>query len=198
MEVVECTGPDINEEQYWVSNDRKNPEINAIRALQNYMHGKSSSGSELKWLEQNLDCFDPKLLQSQGFRRLCDTFRLLLTDPTVKKLVVSLASDKAVWDVILRKTSVQEFQWTPYAVNYVRPLISNEEPGWATRILMWIWDGTKAKFGKFLSLVNELFLPPRRNNPTEENMEQTEENIRSLPLTVVIFLIVVVARALTA
>ncbi|XP_065632704.1 uncharacterized protein LOC111999389 [Quercus suber] len=85
MEVVECTelkGPDINEEQHWVSNDGKNPEINAIPALQNNMLGKSSSWSELKWLEQKLDY--PKLLLSQGFRRLCDAFRMLLTDPTVK------------------------------------------------------------------------------------------------------------------
>ena len=48
------------------------------------MLGKSSSGSELKWLEPKLDCFDPKLLLSQGYRRLCHAFRLLLTDPTVK------------------------------------------------------------------------------------------------------------------
>ncbi|XP_030962834.1 uncharacterized protein LOC115984080 isoform X2 [Quercus lobata] len=205
VEVVECTelkGPDINEEQYWESNDGKNPELNAIPALQNYMLGKSSSGSELKCLEQKLDCFDPKLLLSQGLRRLCDAFRLLLTDPDVKRLVVSLASDKAVRDVILRNTSLREFQWTPYAVNYVRPLISNEEPGseepgFFTRILMWIWDRIKSKFGKFLSLVNELFQPPKSNNPTEGNKEKMEEKY-SLALSVVIFLIVVVARALTA
>nr|XP_023887284.1 uncharacterized protein LOC111999390 [Quercus suber] len=112
----------------------------------------------------------------------------------IQRLVVSLASDKAVREVILRNTSVPEFQWTPYAVDYVRPLISDEEPGLVTRILMWIWDGTKAKFGKFVSVVNELFQPPRSNNPTEGNMEQMEEENRSsLPLSVVILLIVAVA-----
>ncbi|XP_030963119.1 uncharacterized protein LOC115984291 isoform X1 [Quercus lobata] len=176
---------------------------NAIHALQNFMLGKSSSGSELKWLEQKLDYFDPRLLLSQGYRRLCDAFQLLQTDPTVKRLVVSLASDKAVWDAILRNESVREFQWTPYAVNYVRPLISNEEPDLATRILMWILDATKAKvielIEKFLSLVNELFQPPKSNNPTEANKEQMEEKIRSsLLLSVVILLIAVVARVQTA
>ena len=37
MELVECLklkGPDINEEQYWESNDGKNPELNAIPAFQ--------------------------------------------------------------------------------------------------------------------------------------------------------------------
>ncbi|KAF3954816.1 hypothetical protein CMV_019894 [Castanea mollissima] len=57
---------------------------NAIHALQNFMLGKSSSGSELKWLEQKLDCFDPRLLLSQGYRRLCDAFQMLQTDPIVK------------------------------------------------------------------------------------------------------------------
>ncbi|KAK7848071.1 hypothetical protein CFP56_005644 [Quercus suber] len=75
----------------------------------------------------------------------------------IQRLVVSLASDKAVREVILRNTSVPEFQWTPYAVN-------------------------------------ELFQPPRSNNPTEGNMEQMEEENRSsLPLSVVILLIVAVA-----
>nr|POE67570.1 hypothetical protein CFP56_65017 [Quercus suber] len=176
---------------------------NSIHALQNFMLGKSSSASELKWLEQKLDCFDPRLLLSQGYRRLCDAFQMLQTDPTVKRLVVSLASDKAVWDAILRNESVREFQWTPYAVNYVRPLISNEEPDLATRILKWILDATKAKvielIEKFLSLVNELFQPPKSNNPTEGNKEQMEEKIRSsLLLSVVILLIAVVARAQTA
>ncbi|KAF3958103.1 hypothetical protein CMV_016945 [Castanea mollissima] len=143
MDVVECTGlkgPDINEEQYWDNNDGKNPEIDAIPAPQNCMLGKSSSGSMLKWLEQILDYL--KLLLSQGYGRLCDAFRMLLTNPTVKRLVVSVASNKAFWDVILWSMSLQEFQWTPYA-----ELIE-----------------------KFRTLVNELF-QPKSNNPTEGNKE---------------------------
>ncbi|XP_023887278.2 uncharacterized protein LOC111999384 isoform X2 [Quercus suber] len=86
---------------------------NSIHALQNFMLGKSSSASELKWLEQKLDCFDPRLLLSQGYRRLCDAFQMLQTDPTVKRLVVSLASDKAVWDAILRKSQFESFNGHP-------------------------------------------------------------------------------------
>ena len=44
---------------------------------------------------------------------------------------------------------------------------------------MWILDATKAKvielIEKFLSLVNELFQPPKNNNPIEGNKEQMEE-----------------------
>ncbi|XP_050282326.1 uncharacterized protein LOC126723093 isoform X2 [Quercus robur] len=135
-------------------------ELNATPALQK--RGKSFSASELiKWLKQKLDCFDPKLLPSQGYRRLCDAFRLLLT--VLKTLVASLASGKADLAAILRNKFVQEFQRIPYA-------------GLAIRILMWIWDGAKAKFelaAKFLSLMKGLF-------------QQMEEKIRSLfPLSFV-------------
>ena len=33
----------------------------------------------------------------------------------MQSLVASLASNKAVWDAILRNVLVREFQWTPYA-----------------------------------------------------------------------------------
>ncbi|KAF3945784.1 hypothetical protein CMV_027875 [Castanea mollissima] len=72
----------------------------------------------------------------------------------MQRLVVPLASCKAVWDAILRKVSVREFQWTPYA-----------EPNLKTRILQLILDTAKAKVRKlieeFLSLGNELFQPSK-------------------------------------
>ena len=72
-----------------------------------------------------------------------------------------------------------------------------------SRKLMWILDATRATgielIEKFLSLVNELFQPPKRNNPTEGNKEQLEEKFRSsLLLSVVILLIAVVARVQNA
>jgi hypothetical protein len=69
----------------------------------------------------------------------------------------------------------------------------------AANILRWILDATRTKvielIEKFLSLVNELFQPPDKENPKEGNKEQMEEKVRSsLLLSVVIILIVVVAR----
>ena len=65
---------------------------------------------------------------------------------------------------------------------------------------MLILDATRAKdielIEKFLSIVNELFQPPKRNNPIEGNKEQMKEKFRSsLLLSVVILLIAVVAQA---
>ncbi|GMY23284.1 hypothetical protein FCV25MIE_18525 [Fagus crenata] len=164
-----------------------------------FMLGKSSSGSELKWLEQKLDGFDPRLLLSQGYRRFCDAFQLLYTDPTIKRLMVSLVCDKAVRDAVMKNESVRNFRWTPYTVDYGRPQSSDEEPDLAANILRWILDATRTKvielIEKFLSLVNELFQPPDKENPKEGNKEQMEEKVRSsLLLSVVIILIVVVAR----
>ncbi|XP_075643286.1 uncharacterized protein LOC142614620 isoform X1 [Castanea sativa] len=128
----------------------KGPEINAIDML-----GKSSSGSVLKWLEQILDCFNPKLLLSRGYGWLCDAYRLLQTNLTFfKRLMISLASGKAVWDAIFRKESDRKFQWTPFS-----------EPDLETGILMLILDTAKDKvrefIEEFLSLVNELFQPSK-------------------------------------
>ena len=68
---------------------------------------------------------------------------------------------------------------------------------------MWILDATRAKdielIEKFLSIVNELIQPPKRNNPIEGNKEQMKEKFRSsLLLSVVILRIVVVAQAQNA
>lgn len=61
-------------------------------------------------------------------------------------------------------------------------------------------DVTKAKvldlIEKFLSLVNELFQPPKGKKPTNINKEETEEKVKaSLLLSILILFIVVVARA---
>ena len=79
---------------------------------------------------------------------------------------------------------------------------ASEEPELAARILQWIYDIAKAKLielaEKFRSLVNEIFQHGGIENLSA--VEDFEENMRdkvrsSLLLSVVILLIVVVARA---
>ncbi|XP_059430353.1 uncharacterized protein LOC132163974 [Corylus avellana] len=173
---------------------------NAINALLNFLVGESSSGSSLKCLQQKLDCVDPRLLLSQGYRTVCDAFRLLQTDPSIKRLVFALATDKAVWDAVMKNELVQTLRQSLYTVDYKRPQCSDEEPDLAASILRWILDVTKAKvldlIEKFLSLVNELLQPPKGKKPTNIKKEETEEKVKaSLLLSILILFIVVVARA---
>lgn len=89
------------------------------------------------------------------------------------------------------------------AGNYERPRGVNEEPDLATTLQRWILDVTKAMvmelIEKLVSLVDELFKLPGRIQPTRGNNEQMEEKVRSsFLLSVVILLIVIVARAQNA
>ncbi|XWS45861.1 hypothetical protein CRYUN_Cryun14cG0015700 [Craigia yunnanensis] len=173
---------------------------NAVASLQNFIHGISSSRPELKWLQPLLDSCDSRLLLSQGLGRVYDALILFLTEPSVKRLVVSLSSDKAVWDAIMNNELVRKLCVFPHpAVENGRPWNSTAEADLGNDILQWILDMTKAKVTelvlKFQSLLNEVFQTRRREKPNEETRDQLEENIRSsLLLSIVILLIVIVAR----
>ncbi|XP_022756972.1 uncharacterized protein LOC111304575 [Durio zibethinus] len=177
------------------------PEVeNALAALQNFIHGISSSRPELKWLQPLLDSYDSRQLLSQGLGRVYDGFILLLTEPSVKMLVVSLSSDKAVWDAIMNNELVRKLCNLPHpAVENGRSWDSTTDADLGNDILQWILDMTKAKVTelmlKFQSLLNEVFKNRRTEKPNEETRDQLEEKIRSsLLLSIVILLIVIVAR----
>ncbi|KAH9323535.1 hypothetical protein KI387_018174 [Taxus chinensis] len=51
-----------------------------------------------------------KVVQKSGHSNVLDAFHLLQSNPTIQGMVVSLASDKAIWDAMLRNEKVQEFR----------------------------------------------------------------------------------------
>ncbi|OMO98166.1 hypothetical protein COLO4_14095 [Corchorus olitorius] len=127
-------------------------------------------------------------------------------------MVFSLSSDKAVWNAVLNNEVVRELRESFYAAEENNPLSSegssdenSDESNKATNIVMWIFDNTKAKimdiFDKITKLVNELFkMPPDyEKGAAEGTLGPFEERLRtSFLLSVVVLLIVVVARANTA
>ncbi|KAH0980568.1 hypothetical protein GBA52_007745 [Prunus armeniaca] len=159
----------------------------------------TSSQPEFQWLQQILDCCVTRKLLTYGQRRVYEAFQLLQTDPCVKRLVVSLSSDKALWEAVTNNELVKKLQEPIFPG---LPQSENEEPELSTRIMRWIMDVTKAKIMElietFQSLVNEMFLPPETppsENPTTDDEDQFEAKVRSsLLLSVVILLIVVVTR----
>ncbi|XVF22823.1 hypothetical protein REPUB_Repub12eG0204100 [Reevesia pubescens] len=177
------------------------PEVeNALAALQSFIHGIPSSRPELKWLQPFLDSCESSRLLTKGLGRVCDVFILLLAEPSVKRLVISLASDKVVWDAIMNNELVRKLCNLPHpAVENGRPWNSTAETDLGNDILQWILDLTKAMVTelvlKFQSLLNEVFQTGRREKPNEETRDQLEEKIRSsLLLSIVIMLIVIVSR----
>ncbi|KAG8363418.1 hypothetical protein BUALT_Bualt19G0020300 [Buddleja alternifolia] len=142
----------------------------------------------------------------------------------VQNMVVSISSDKAVWEAILSNKAVQDIQGSISArfsslkskdrtEGKVMVLLMlsdfygkeeklksyNEEPDISILILKWIMEFTRSKIlelvDKFGLLVNEILKPAPKEKPTSELTDLLEEKVRSsLLLSVVIIFIVVVTR----
>ncbi|KAK9706563.1 hypothetical protein RND81_07G135100 [Saponaria officinalis] len=70
----------------------------------------SSVGSDMDWIEPSMQLYDQRLAQSYGWEKVYGAFHLLQTEPSVQKMVVSLSSDKAVWDAVLKNETVREIR----------------------------------------------------------------------------------------
>ncbi|KAJ6737469.1 hypothetical protein OIU85_019522 [Salix viminalis] len=135
--------------------------------VDSFMSEVSSSGQML------LDCSGVKTLQSLGYGIVRDAFSLLQTDSSIKRLVISLASDKAVWDAIISNEAVRKLQESCYPAEEYRKESCEEESDIAARVLRWIMDITKAKIielvDKFTLLVNEVFQPIEKEKTKRRN-----------------------------
>lgn len=169
----------------------------ALDSLQNFLQWMNSCGNVLRWVHP--------IFESWVYDRVFDAFCLLQTEPSVKRVVVSLASDKAVWDAITNNELVRELRQSARLGERRRVEGSynyKEGESVGRGILRWIWSMTMCKIAelmeKFQSLVNEMFkaqvaMEERNAGANGENLE--EKLALLLLLSVVILLIVVIARA---
>lgn len=169
----------------------------------------SSSGSVSDWIEPSMHICNSKLLQSYGSNRVYDAFHLLQTEPSIQKMVISLSSDKAVWDAVLNNEAVREIRdslkQVDAADNGLQAGSSEEgldksDSDGTVDIISWIFVNTKEKVleivEKIIEFVNEWFQPPEKEKASEGNTDPFEETLRtSFFLSVVVLLVVVVARA---
>ncbi|CAJ1780367.1 unnamed protein product [Sphenostylis stenocarpa] len=142
--------------------------------------------------------YDSMTVISRGYKRLYDAFQLLQSDPVVKSLVVSLSSDKALWDAFMSNVLHQKLLQLPDSVECRRPEIS-ELNEFGMHILSWTLDIIKRKIleliESFQLLVNDLFQSPKMENATSDATEMDEKVRSSFLLSIVILLIVIVARS---
>ncbi|XP_030535380.2 uncharacterized protein LOC115744380 [Rhodamnia argentea] len=167
----------------------------AIRALLDLWQSASSTGSEQNWMRL-FGCRDSSILMSSGWGRVRHALHLLLTEPAIKRLVISLVSDKAFWSAIMNNQSVQKFQELLLSDDTKSPLIY-EEIDWGTNNPRWLLDILKDKImeliEKFKLLLIETFQHSRP--PTPEATAELEDRVgSSLLLSVLIILVVVLAR----
>ncbi|KAM7491760.1 hypothetical protein LguiA_034681 [Lonicera macranthoides] len=185
-------------------------------------HRVYSSESESDWIEPPLHLCNSRMLESRRSKRVYDAFHLLQTVPAVKRMVISISSDKAVWDAVLNNEVVRELRESLNEANSNEPVSADEAsigasaaansnvPGSsneasndenaAMNVLSWIFINTKAKMmaliDKITGLVNELFQHPGSETTMGAASEPFEKNLRaSFMVSVVVFLIVVVSRS---
>ncbi|XAR63232.1 hypothetical protein NMG60_11023102 [Bertholletia excelsa] len=178
----------------------------ALSDLQHFMTGAHTS--ESGWYQRVLSLCDTRILQCLGYAIVKEAFRLLQTDPSFKRMVISISCDPAVWNAILNNQAVQKLRESillPESLRSgaeVRPEITSE-PDLVTLILKWILDIAAALImelvERFSSLVSDLFrLPERKEAAAEINGELDIKLRSSLLLSILILVIVVVTRALEA
>ncbi|KAJ8772345.1 hypothetical protein K2173_027522 [Erythroxylum novogranatense] len=154
--------------------------------------------SELDWAEPSIYMYSSRAPSPYGPSRVYDAFRMLQTDPSVQQMVISLSSDKAVWDAILNNEMVQVLRNTYHADEAGRPN-SESSSNPAMGAIEWIFENTKARVmriaEKMLQLVNQLLKPNDKKIKEGSTIDPFEEKLRSsFMLCLMVLLVVVVTR----
>uniref|UniRef100_A0A803KT69 Uncharacterized protein n=2 Tax=Chenopodium quinoa TaxID=63459 RepID=A0A803KT69_CHEQI len=160
----------------------------------------SSKGSETDWIEPSMLPYDRKLIQSPGWGRVHDAFHLLQSEPSVQRMVVSLSSDKAVWDAVLNNEAVREIRDSYRDASESIPPSSVEKSDFSRenfKIFKWMFENVKMKLLEVLEdisqFLGELF-KPLDCEIEGESYAFTEKLKSTFLITIVVLLIVVVAR----
>ncbi|XP_015877964.3 uncharacterized protein LOC107414362 [Ziziphus jujuba] len=165
-------------------------------------HQVSPVGSELDWREPPLHLCNSKMMQPHGYRNVYDAFHLLQTEPLIQRMVVSLSSDKSVWDAVQNNEVVRELRESFYAdqeSSSKNPDETPEDSNKVKNIIKWIFDSTRAKFmeviEKITSILSDLFQHPEDENTAGTTNLFNEKLKTSFMLSIMVLLIVVVGRA---
>ncbi|KAL7146558.1 hypothetical protein ABFS83_06G049500 [Erythranthe nasuta] len=163
----------------------------------------SSSESEVDWIEPSLTICsnNSRMLEQQnGSDRVYDAFHLLQNEPSVQRMVISLSSDKAVWDAVLNNEVVKELRGSINQGDEQGDNVDEGSPDGSNPvkdILSWVFANAKAKImqliDKITELMNGVFHLPNEEKNGGFTMEEKLKT--SLFLSVIVLLIVVATRA---
>ncbi|WCJ36455.1 hypothetical protein M5689_017654 [Euphorbia peplus] len=169
----------------------------------------SPAGSDLDWVEPSPHLCNSRMLHPYGPDRVYDAFHLLQTEPAIQRMVISLSSDKAVWNAVLNNDVVRQLRDSYNSESVTSPSSesseeeASEDSNPAMNVAKWIFENTKAKFMEVIenisNLLNELFKAPDDEKKANQTVDSFEDKLRtSFLLSVVVLLVVVVSRANTA
>ncbi|XP_019192072.1 PREDICTED: uncharacterized protein LOC109186517 isoform X2 [Ipomoea nil] len=163
------------------------------------IQASSTPSGSSDWMEPSLHICNSRMVRPYVPNRVYEAFHLMQTEPAIKRMVVSLSSDKAVWDAVLNNEAVQELRDSlKQGSTYEESVASNGEP---FDIWSWIFSNAKAKMmemiDKVMTFINDLFQPSEREKKASEgNTAPLDQHFRtSFFLSILVLLIVVVSRA---
>ncbi|WVZ74344.1 hypothetical protein U9M48_022540 [Paspalum notatum var. saurae] len=151
----------------------------------------NSSGSD-DWIEPAAYALNSTAFLSREHRNVFDAFRLLQKDPAVQRMVMSLSSDKAVWDAVMNNEAVQDFRRSLHDGN------GPDKKGGCcgpAEVLKCILDTAQATIVEFLETVMKIFNMLIHTQEDEETQDAYSDAVKvSFMLTVFVFIVVSVAR----
>ncbi|KAF1001498.1 uncharacterized protein LOC141704896 [Apium graveolens] len=168
----------------------------AISELQSFLDGDAGSSppsSEHNRLIQMLN--NDEITQSSVYRRVKEAYHLMRTDSKVWNVLMSISSDKAVWNAVLSNRAVRDLR------GFLKQArISDEELDWAATTLRWLLKITKSIFAEIMEklglLIGETVQKVKVGNLSSKVVKNFDGRLEMLfLLSVVILIIVVVTRS---
>ncbi|CAN4125908.1 unnamed protein product [Withania somnifera] len=176
----------------------------ALSDLQSFMSECYAPKEEMNWLEAKLNPHQSTLLKSPGTARFYDSYHMLQNEPSIQRLVRSIACDRVIWEAMMSNKAVQNLQGSLICAAKEEESQSSMESHIGSLIMKWITGITTSRitelmqsFGSLLSeIISEILEPANKEKPASKLSDLLEEKIRSaFLLSVVLLLIVVVTRA---
>ncbi|KFK29007.1 hypothetical protein AALP_AA7G077000 [Arabis alpina] len=164
--------------------------------------------SDKDWMEPSMQLCHSRILQPHAYDQVYGAFDLLRTEPSVQRMVISLSSDKAVWDAVMNNEVVREIR-DLYNSGISEDEKSSDdtsgENNAAVDFIKWVFDNTMVKatevFEKITKVVAELFNSHSGDGNNKKGKDAKfnnwlEEKLRtSVLLSIVVLLVVMVSRA---
>ncbi|XP_047077205.1 uncharacterized protein LOC124687468 [Lolium rigidum] len=183
---------EVFENSFGVDPDETEKQI-ALLSTSGYSSSSNSSGSD-DWVEPAAYVLNSTALLTREHRTVLDAFRLLQRDPNVQKMVMSLSSDRTVWDAVMNNEAVQEFRrsFQDGKENNRKGCCSSVGPA---GVLKWILGNTQAKivefFDNIVKIVSMLFHPQSEEDKPDLYSDAVKV---SFMLSVFVFIVVAIAR----
>ncbi|KAG6422353.1 hypothetical protein SASPL_118921 [Salvia splendens] len=172
----------------------------AVSALQLALGSSSPTQEcdEIEWFEPSHNLYSSKEMQRRPSNDVVNVaLHLLETEPCVQRMVVSLSSDKAIWDAVMNNEVVKELRGSMHRVGSLvsesSDVPSGDEDG---NMISWVVKFAKAKIMQVMDLITKIVGNVFQGD--KKGDDGLDEKVKSsLLLSILVLAMVILARAKT-